>query len=132
MGGGWTASTEAESRERVHDGKSEAMILTVWLLLAITGPISAHISTYAYTSEQACEAHAQGAQRCVEFRSAPIEQYAPAPPEPGGEAAGAQVAGPAQSGISQPGISQPGFVQPGMAEPGAAQPGAPQSVPASP
>lgn len=77
---GLAAPSGSRSRGSTVGVVAIRMILSVWLLLSITSPISAHISTYAYASEQACEAHAQGAQRCVEFRSPPLDQLAPPPP----------------------------------------------------
>jgi len=49
------------------------VVLSIWLLLTITSAISAHIETLAYTSLDSCQAHARSGQRCVEFRSSPID-----------------------------------------------------------
>ena len=45
------------------------MALSVWILVLVTGPITARVQQPFYTSQTECQAHETGGWRCVEFVS---------------------------------------------------------------
>ncbi len=45
------------------------MSLSVWILVLLTGPITARVQQPFYTTQTACQAHETGGWKCVEFLS---------------------------------------------------------------
>jgi hypothetical protein len=51
--------------------------LSVWILVLVTGPITARVQQPFYLSQQECQKHESGGYKCIEFVSRPDAQSTP-------------------------------------------------------